>query len=120
MTASSLAGMNILIVEDEFFQARDMTSAVEREGGRVIGPTGRESDVPFLLANEQVDAALLDINLGAGPSFSTARLLSREGIPFAFLTGYDAGVIPPEHAAVPRMLKPANETSVISMLKALL
>lgn len=79
MTAGTLEGRKILLVEDEYFQAREMKAFLEREGASVIGPTGHAEDLPALLANGPVDAALLDINLGSGPTYATADLLKREG-----------------------------------------
>ena len=86
----------------------------------MIGPTGRAEDVPALLEASEVDAALVDINLGSGMNFSTADLLQKGGVPFAFLTGYDQKAIPRELEAVPRLQKPANERMLISTLTDLL
>lgn len=116
MTQKLLQGRSILVVEDDYMQAREMALFLRREGAVVVGPTGRASDVPLLLASKPVDAALLDINLGRGAAYETAELLSDAKIPFAFLTGYDQSSIPEAFAAVPCLNKPAREADVTKML----
>lgn len=120
MIDGKLEGRRILLVEDEYFQAREIKTILEQEGAKVLGPTGRAHEVPELLATARIDAAILDINLGAGPSYTTANLLQREGIPFAFLTGYDSESIPPELLAIPRVEKPANQRVLIDLLTDLI
>ncbi|MGX7951580.1 response regulator [Tsuneonella sp. HG249] len=120
MISPHLQGRTILLVEDEYFQARDIKDALERRGATVVGPTGRAEDVPELLEGGTIDAALLDINLGAGPDFATADYLRQEGVPFAFLTGYDEGSIPSGLGRVPRLQKPANERMLVTLLAELL
>jgi hypothetical protein len=45
---------------------------------------------------------VVDINLGAGPSFRFADRLTDQRIPFVLVTGCDQGVIPDEFANVAR------------------
>ena len=119
MSDGALEGRKILIVEDEYFQAREMKAMLEREGAIVVGPVSRAHEAETLITQQAVDAAVVDINLGSGPSFSTADLLQREGVPFAILTGYDEGAIPLSLQAVPRLDKPASEKAVITQLAQL-
>jgi len=116
MADKPLSGRTILVLEDEFFQARGMKTVLEEAGATVAGPVGRDEDAAALLGTVQVDAAILDINLGGGPSFETARALQQAGVPFAFVTGYDAATVPSSFASVPRFAKPANERVLIQEL----
>jgi CheY-like chemotaxis protein len=115
---ADLCGAKILIVEDEYYLATEIAEQVERAGGTVLGPF---PDGPASL--EQLDAdpdcAVVDINLGQGPSFVVAEALQRRGVPFLFLTGYDAATIPPEFAHVERIEKPANTSRVIDTIARL-
>jgi len=120
MNAPKLEGRRILLVEDEYFQAREIRGYLEHAGMIVIGPTGYADEVSALLAAEQPDAALVDINLGTGANYETARILKDQGVPFAFFTGYDQAVIPAEMGAVPRLEKPATEKQVIHLLNTLI
>lgn len=120
MTEGKLAGRRILVVEDDYLQARDMIDCLEGEGAQIVGPTGRAADVAALIASGAPHAAIVDINLGQGASFETADELKRRGTPFLFLTGYDQTSIPPHFDTVPRLEKPANERKVIKLLCSLM
>lgn len=120
MITSSLKGRSILLVEDDYMQAREMAMYLTGEGAQIVGPTGRAHEVPLLLASQPVDAAILDINLGSGVAYETAELLTEKGVPFAFLTGYDHSAIPDKFAAVPCLNKPAREADVKTMLAEVL
>lgn len=119
MNKTDLSGLSILLVEDEYLQAREAKAFLERAGARVIGPTAHADEVRGLVAQDAPDAAVIDINLGHGPSFGVAELLRREGVPFIFLTGYDEVPVPAALTAVPRAQKPANEGEVVAMLSTL-
>lgn len=119
MTQGSLQGRKILLVEDEFFQAREVKGILEQAGADVVGPTGRAEDVPRLIAAHDLDAALIDINLGLGPNFKAAEALRRAAVPFAFVTGYGQAVIPAELGTVPCLEKPFSESQVIDLVQSL-
>lgn len=115
----SLAGKRILIVEDEFFIAADMMRAVEDAGGEVFGPVGELSAGMALADVEQIDAALLDINLGGTLSYPIADMLAKRAIPFVFLTGYDQDARPGAYAHVPSITKPFPNAAILDALQAL-
>jgi DNA-binding LytR/AlgR family response regulator len=52
------------------------------------------------------DAAVLDINLGDGLVYTVAEILAKRGVPFVFVTGYDADSIDPRFSGVPILQKP--------------
>ena len=109
-TGHSLAGMRVLVVEDEYYLANDLQTMLEGAGAIVVGPFATETAAQRALDGIAADGAprcaLVDINLGHGVSFAPPRVLRQRGIPFAFVTGYDAGAIPPDFAAVERCEKP--------------
>ncbi len=86
----------------------------------MIGPVGDAQSVPALIDRSAVDAALLDINLGAGPSFEVAELLRERDIPFAFVTGYDGGVVPAEYSSARRIAKPVRDRDLVEAVSRLL
>jgi DNA-binding response OmpR family regulator len=100
-----LAGLRVLIVEDDFFLAMDEQFALEDAGAQIVGPCADEA-TGLSAALADVDCAVLDLNLGNGPSFEVAAALRSRGVPFLIVTGYDAGVIPPEFSNVTRLQKP--------------
>ena len=119
MTDRPLSGYRIIILEDDFYQAEDSRQTLERAGAKVIAVTASVPDLPALLADGRIDAALIDINLGRSMSLDFARELGAAGIPFVFLTGYDAGMLPDDLAGRPCLSKPADTARVIAMLARL-
>ncbi len=91
--AGAVAGKRILVVEDEVIVAMLIEDILTDMGATVVGPAGRVNKALDLLGAEQVDAALLDVNLAGEMTTPVAEELRRRGIPFAFATGYgDAGL----------------------------
>jgi CheY-like chemotaxis protein len=96
MTASAtLAGCSVLVVEDDYYLATDAQIALAKAGATVVGPSARTDEGLSLLDQRRPDCAVLDINLGSGPCFVLARELRTRSVPFVFVTGYDASIIPP-------------------------
>jgi DNA-binding LytR/AlgR family response regulator len=79
----------------------------------VLGPSARTDEGLSLLAEQRPDCAVLDINLGSGPSFALAEALRAQEIPFLFVTGYDATMIPPQFANVERLEKPISAARLL-------
>lgn len=116
MTMTPLAGCRIVIVEDDYYQAQDSKQMLEGAGAQVIAIAATVPDLDALLRQGRVDAGLIDINLGHGLSLDFARALQRSAIPFLFLTGYDAGILPEDLAGSPCLSKPADSDRVIAEL----
>ncbi|WP_298965634.1 hypothetical protein [uncultured Methylobacterium sp.] len=113
---AGLSGERILVVEDDYYLATDTARAVRRAGGTVLGPCRDEAAARAALAGATPTGAVLDINLGTGPSFALAREVRRRGIPVIFITGYDDAVIPDEFAAAARLQKPVDLAEVVRTL----
>jgi ActR/RegA family two-component response regulator len=111
--SADLRGTKILVVEDEFYLAMDIKEAIEQAGGHVHGPCADTAAGLAELLRETPDYAVVDINLGRGPSFEIAEELKRRRVPFLFLTGYDAPSIPAGLADVERIEKPADAARVV-------
>ncbi|MFL5295827.1 MAG: response regulator [Phenylobacterium sp.] len=103
-----LTGERVLIVEDRYLIASEMADEVQRMGGKVLGPSRDLKAAQEILAREGADIALLDINLDGEEVYSLAGQLARSGVPFIFLTGYDADVLPAEWRGRPRITKPVS------------
>ena len=97
-----LAGGSIMLVEDEAIVALAVNDALTDMGFSVVGPFSRISDACRALRDNQVDAAILDINLAGETVYSLAEILTSRKIPFVFATGYGAESIEArfEHIAV--------------------
>ena len=115
MTASApLAGLSVLIVEDDYYLASDEKAALESAGARVIGPCGDAAVAAGLAVSERVDCAVVDVNLGEGPSFALARTLQEQGVPFVFVTGYDQALIPSGLEVAQRLEKPIRDGDLVA------
>ena len=84
-----LGGKRVLIVEDEPIVAMCLEDMLIDLGCEVVGPASRVQEGLTLAETEGLDAAILDVNLGADYSYAIADALSERGVPFAFATGYD-------------------------------
>lgn len=113
---SDLAGKSILVVEDEYFMAKETAEAVRRAGGIVLGPVPDVTGARAILAETHVDAAILDIRLGEETSFPIATALRGKGVRIAFVTGYDDWYLPNDLDDVPVYRKPADPDNVVRIL----
>ncbi len=98
MTARSgsedLAGLRILVVEDEVLIMMLLEDLLQELGCEVVGPASSVAQALALVATERPDAAVLDVNLGKELVYPVANALKQAGVPFVFVTGYgQAGLI---------------------------
>jgi CheY-like chemotaxis protein len=121
MTAPSLNGLRILIVEDNYVLADALRSLLTRYGGVVtaIAPT-----VPLAFAAldaSGADVAVLDVNLGGATVVPFAEHLRAVGIPFLFVTGYgdDPDLLPEHLRAHPCLEKPVETERLVGELAGL-
>lgn len=86
-----MAQRRILVLDDEMLVAmmlEDMLLDLEYE---VVGPVSTLDDALKYAADEPLDGAILDLNLGGGVlSTPVAEALRARGVPFLLATGYGA------------------------------
>jgi two-component system, response regulator PdtaR len=113
-----MAGMAVLVVEDDFIVAYDIQTLLEEQGARVLGPAASLAEAQMLLAKERPDAAVLDVNLGGEYVFPLADDLLAKDVPFVFATAYadNDGLFPERSRAAPRLPKPVLPTALIGQL----
>ena len=118
MMASSLHERRILVVEDEYYLARELADGLMGEGAAVIGPAASVGDALDLI-NDQRDlhGAILDVNLSGEYVFTLADDLIVRGVPLIFTTGYDRTALPDRFAAVPVCEKPVNLHRILAALR---
>jgi CheY-like chemotaxis protein len=114
-----LDGRQILVVEDQYLLARDVCEWLEAAGAEIIGPAPDSRKACELLEGRSVDGAVVDINLGNGPTYEVASRLAERKVPFVFATGYDRAVIPAEFEAAPRLEKPFRGADLVQAVAAL-
>ncbi len=120
MYNEGLAGRRLMVVEDEFIVAMDLASRLEDLGAEIVGPAGTVEDALALVETQggRLDGAVLDINLHGARVYPVADRLAALGLPFVFTTGYDALVLPPAYAGMPRFEKPINVAALARLLAA--
>jgi two-component SAPR family response regulator len=106
---ADLAGLRILIVEDEFLLAMELEMLLQQRGCMVLGPVSSIGQALTMLDGEQPDIALLDVNLKGERATPVAAALQARGVPFVLITGYSVLQLrEPELRAAPRIDKPVN------------
>lgn len=106
---ADLAGLRILIVEDEFLLAMELEMMVQQRGSMVLSRVSSVGQAIAALDGEQPDIALLDVNLKGERATPVAAALQKRGVPYVLITGYSgAQLSEPELRNAPRIGKPVN------------
>jgi len=113
--ADGVRGRRVLIIEDEPLVAMMTSRMVSELGGEVVGPFAAPSEARAAFAPD-IDAALLDINLGGEFIYPVADELMRLGVPIVFVTGYQAGAVEPRFAEAPVLTKPIEKDDLAAAL----
>ncbi len=115
-----LGGKRVAIIEDEPLVALEIETELEAVGCVIVGVALTLETARRLVDNEQLDAAVVDANLGGRPVDELAAVLTRKNVPFAFATGYGREALPAGFRDAPMLAKPFSPDQLIAMLKELL
>lgn len=115
---SNLAGLRILLVEDEMLVCMDIEDMLTGFGCTIVGPAARVAQALLILEKEEIDIALLDVNLGREQSYPIIDLLIARGIPFLLSTGY--AEIDSPYDRCPRIQKPYSDQQLERCLKVVI
>jgi two-component SAPR family response regulator len=120
MTALSLKGIRVLIVEDNYVVADALRYLIDGYEGSVTAIVPSVERAFEALAGGPVDVAVLDINLHGTSVVPIADHCRAHGVPFVFLTGYGDAELLPEHLREqPRFDKPVEAERLVRALLAL-
>lgn len=86
--ASAAQRPTVLVVEDEFIIALDLSETVKDLGYAVDGPYADQENAFLAIASEMPDCAILDVYTGDGEVYPLADALSRAGVPIVFHSGH--------------------------------
>ena len=78
---------NVLVVEDEFIVALDLSETVRELGYRVTGPYANTDHALIAINDDLPDFAILDVSTGDGEIFPLADVLTEAGVPIIFHSG---------------------------------
>lgn len=86
LSKHNLAGLRLLVLEDEFLIAMDVEQLCRDEGAEdvVIHKTLAEA----MADDTTFDAAIVDVSLGSESTLPFAATLRDRGVPFIFASGY--------------------------------
>ncbi len=96
----------VLLVEDEALVAMMIQETLAEFGFQIVGPIGTAAEALSSVREHHFDAAVLDINLGDGLVYAVAEILEERGVPFVFVTGYDADSVDSRFGGIPILQKP--------------
>ena len=109
----------VLIVEDDALIGLEIESILQDAGMEVVGPAPTIDSALASTAAEKPDAAVLDINLGGEEVFPVAEALARADVPFLFLSGHSAGLLPERYRDRPRLAKPYRVSDLVNAVSLL-
>ena len=107
----TLAGARILILEDEPIIGLALEDMLERQGAHVLFASGIE-EASELIAAEDIDSAILDVNVHGLQSYPLASMLTERAVLYIFATGYGDRSHPKEFAGVPTISKPYSAEDI--------
>ncbi len=111
--------ISALVVEDSFFLAIELKDHLEDSGFDVIGPTSSLATARIMLERHTPDIVLLDINMGTeGLSYDLASYIRSIGVPFLFITGYDANAVDAtDFDQIPLLVKPVDLDELVELIE---
>ena len=110
--SKNLAGLHILVVEDETMIAMMLEDMLVDLGCGVALASSIEKALASI-RTEALNGVLLDMNIHGRQTVAVAEELVSRSIPFLLVTGYGAGANdPPVIKAAPRLLKPFTENDL--------
>jgi CheY-like chemotaxis protein len=110
----------ILVVEDQMLLLRMMEGLLEDLGCTEVHSAATVDQALALIENHDFDAVVLDLNLNGTMSYPVADVLSYNGVPFMFVTGYGKLSIPSPHDERPILSKPYRHSQAAEALERLL
>lgn len=84
-----LAGVRVLVAEDSLPITIVIETAIEMEGGVMIGPALTPEGACELARQQSPDMAVVDLNLGEHSALGLIEELSGAGVKVVVATGYD-------------------------------
>jgi DNA-binding response OmpR family regulator len=110
----------VLLVEDQAAVSMLIEDMLLDLGVEIVGPMSTLDDAMELARTVEIEAAVLDINVGGTLSYPVADVLRDRGVSVIFATGYDISVLPGRFRNTPILLKPFDERQLATAVQAAL
>ena len=114
----TLAGLRVLVVEDEMMVAMLIEDFLEKFGCTIVGPVASIAEAIRLATTEAIDGAMLDMNIDGQSIYPVAEELAQRDIPFIFVSGYGKEHFRSEYNNRPKLSKPFRLLDLRRILEA--
>ena len=104
--AKTLAGLRVLIAEDDYLVGAFLADFITLCDGTMIGPVRDEKDVLPKIDQESVDCTIIDLKLNDAPCYPLIEALTARGVSVIITTGYPLFSIPIKFHRLPIFAKP--------------
>lgn len=112
-----LAGLRVLVVEDDALLALALEINLAELGCEIVGMASSLRDALPLAREAAIDGAILDVNLAGEKVYPVADALAARNIPFLFATGYGIAGLRDCDRARPVLQKPYQIDSVVTIAR---
>jgi DNA-binding response OmpR family regulator len=119
VSGARLAGLRVLVVEDEMLISMMIEDVLADQHCVVVGPFNRVPDALQAAQTQPLDLAVLDVNIAGIKVYPIAEQLHVRGIPFLLLTGYGNSAVPLDRPTWQACIKPFKTDELIAKLEAL-
>jgi DNA-binding response OmpR family regulator len=116
METTVLAGLRIIVVEDELLVAMLIEDILLEQDCFIVGPFHRVDLALEAASGGDVDLAVLDVNVAGVKVWPIAEILEARGIPFLLLSGYGRDAVPDDHQGWTVCAKPFRAETLIALL----
>jgi CheY-like chemotaxis protein len=106
VTNKLLSGRRVLVVEDEVMILMMIEDMLSDLGCTAVVAAATISKALALVAEQEFDAAMLDLNLNGNSTYEVADALAARGVPFFFSTGNNLHGIREEYRDLLVLRKP--------------
>lgn len=116
--ASALAGLRVIIVEDEAMLALCLREVIEDEGYVVAGMAETVAEARTLAETAAFDVAIIDLHLHGEKADDVAASILGSGRAIIISTGSEATEVPARFHAWPVLRKPYKDIAIFSAIKS--
>jgi CheY-like chemotaxis protein len=120
LNRQELSNRKVLVVEDEMMIAMLIEDMLDELGCTLVGPATNVPRALDLIDKQQIEVAVLDLNLDGQDTYAIADALQRKNLPFIFATGYGSAGLRKEYGNRPVLQKPFQISDLeVALVEAL-
>ena len=117
-SASRTDRPTVLVVEDEFIIALDLSETVKDLGYKLNGPYADKENAFVAIDRDMPDCAILDVQTGDGEVYPLADALTEAGVPIIFHSGHVAPEeVKARYPEARACIKPCRPDQLVELLR---